>query len=144
MMTSRVRRWAPRRSRSLPSTTRSSKAGNYGLAPMRGLRRMMASKRWLISMGVAIALVVGGIAYASIPDSSGVIHGCLKDGKLRIIDTDQGQSCVASEQALNWNQTGPQGPAGVGASLVNVVKHYDISDPRFSSTTFSANITEQL
>jgi hypothetical protein len=77
----------------------------------------MRLKRAIIGATIGAVLIAGGttIAVASIPDSSGVIHACLKDGKLRVIDSDAGQTCTASEQALSWNQTGPagsQGPAG--------------------------------
>lgn len=59
-------------------------------------------------------LVAGGIAYATIPDGSGVIHGCYQknQGTLRVIDTGQAQTCSSSEAPLNWSQTGPQGPQG--------------------------------
>lgn len=69
----------------------------------------------------ALVVTLGGAAYATIPDSAGVIHGCYKiggegfdsqRGSLRVIDTDSGQSCRKHETALTWNQTGPQGPAG--------------------------------
>src|SRR4029077_4514409 len=57
----------------------------------------------------------GGIAYASIPDSGGTIHGCYasKDGTLRVVDPSAGQSCDPKhETALDWNAQGVQGPAG--------------------------------
>lgn len=69
----------------------------------------------LVALAVAAGvLVVGGIAYATIPDTGGVIHGCYQknQGALRVIDTDKGQACSSSETALNWSQTGPQGPQG--------------------------------
>jgi hypothetical protein len=68
----------------------------------------------LLTAAVAAAVLAGtGIAYASIPDSGGTIHGCYsKSGSLSVIDTDAGQACAKGETALNWNQTGPQGPAG--------------------------------
>jgi hypothetical protein len=58
-------------------------------------------------------LIAGGIAYATIPDSSGVIHGCVaaSNGTVRVIDSAL-SSCRSNEQALNWNVTGPQGPQG--------------------------------
>ena len=63
-----------------------------------------------------VALAVGGVAYATIPDGNGVIHGCyttmLNQGQLRVIDTDKGQACKPGEQALDWGQTGAQGPSG--------------------------------
>jgi hypothetical protein len=64
-------------------------------------------------VGLFLALV-GGVAYASIPDSNGVIHACRKntDGSVRVIDTDLGQTCASGWTAFTWNQTGPQGPTG--------------------------------
>ena len=93
----------------------------------------------LVGLVIVGALVVaGGIAYATIPDSSGVIHGCYKKGapnnkpappdagSLRVIDTDKGQTCSPSEAPLDWNQTGQQGPPGpTGPSDVYSVDGYD-------------------
>ena len=83
------------------------------------------SGRWLL------AVVVGGATFgiatavqASIPDSSGVIHGCYNTslahgspvGALRVIDTDKADgSCAGWEAPLDWNRrgvTGPTGPTG--------------------------------
>jgi hypothetical protein len=59
----------------------------------------------LAAAGAAIGLA-GGIAYASIPDASGVIHGCRNNGSglLRVIDS-AGQSCTQAETPLNWVQS---------------------------------------
>jgi hypothetical protein len=76
-------------------------------------------------VAVVVGLAAGGIAYASIPDANGVIHGCYQkvNGQLRVIDTDKGGKCLASEAALNWNQTGARGPTGPsGVSLFADVK----------------------
>lgn len=68
-------------------------------------------------VGLMVAMVVGGATsaavLASIPDSSGVIHGCYSNnfGLLRVIDNST-DNCKSGEVGLNWNQTGPQGPAG--------------------------------
>jgi hypothetical protein len=85
----------------------------------------------LAVVSAAGALLVSGIAWAAIPDGGGAIHGCYQkiDGQLRVIDPGTGASCNPSEQALDWNQTGPagapgpqgpQGPAGPG-----VAYHYE-------------------
>jgi hypothetical protein len=60
------------------------------------------------------ALAIGATAYASIPDSGGVIHGCyLKGvGTLRVIDSPSQKCFTAIETPIQWNQTGPQGPPG--------------------------------
>lgn len=57
---------------------------------------------------VAAALVAGGVAFAAIPDSTGVIHSCYNNysGDVRIIDSSTG-SCYGDETALNWNQSAP-------------------------------------
>jgi hypothetical protein len=62
----------------------------------------------------ALAVSLGGVAYATIPDSSGAIHGCYLDkiGTLRVIDPSAGQHCTSLETLIQWNQIGPQGPQG--------------------------------
>jgi Collagen triple helix repeat (20 copies) len=69
--------------------------------------------RLLLATTVLLALAAG-IAYASIPDSSGVIQACYQkvNGQLRVIDTSKGGTCNSSETALSWNQTGPIGAKG--------------------------------
>jgi hypothetical protein len=72
-------------------------------------------KRLLVTFAVAGFALCAGIAYASIPDSGGVIHGCYanKDGSLRVIDTGSGGACAAKKETpLNWNQKGPTGARG--------------------------------
>jgi len=72
------------------------------------------SKLLFAALGAAAMLVVGSVAWATVPDGGGVIHACLKNGAVRIVDTDAGQSCKASEQPLDWNVAGqPGAPGGV-------------------------------
>jgi hypothetical protein len=56
----------------------------------------------------------GGVAFAIIPASNGLISACYQsnNGQLRVIDPDAGQGCLSSEVPLAWSQVGPQGPAG--------------------------------
>jgi hypothetical protein len=71
------------------------------------------SKRVALLIGVVLVAVVAGVAYAAIPGSNGVISACYaKGGDLRVIDGEAGAQCKTGEIALNWNQIGPQGPAG--------------------------------
>jgi hypothetical protein len=65
----------------------------------------------LITIAAAALALAGGVAYAIIPDSQGVIHACYKteNGQLRVVD---GDGCTPSETPLSWNQTGPPGPPG--------------------------------
>lgn len=87
------------------------------------------SVQWLVLAGAALA-VVGGVAYAAIPDSNGVIHGCYKrtggnqngnnsgnnngsgeSGALRVVDS--ASECKKNELAIFWNQRGPKGEQGI-------------------------------
>jgi hypothetical protein len=62
-------------------------------------------------------VLAGGTAFgavSSIPDGSGVIHGCYDSGgNLKVIDTSATTTCPKNFSALDWNQTGPQGPTGL-------------------------------
>lgn len=62
---------------------------------------------------VAALLATGrGLAWASIPDSGGTIHGCYDaKGALRVIDTST-TSCKNNETGHTWSQTGPRGATG--------------------------------
>jgi hypothetical protein len=69
--------------------------------------------RAAIASALVAGTLAGGVAAASIPDGSGVIHACAtKAGKLSVIDTAVAPTCRTSSTALDWPQTGPQGPAG--------------------------------
>jgi len=82
--------------------------------------KMTASGRGLV-VGVVLGVVgvAGGIAYASIPDSGGVIHACYspngaKDtngAQLNIVDSATA-SCSRNQAEITWSQTGPQGVKG--------------------------------
>jgi hypothetical protein len=78
---------------------------------MKALRRHRPSPATAIALG-ALIVALGGVAFASIPDSSGTIHACFQqtNGQLRVVESDA--SCRKSERALSWNQIGPTGPTG--------------------------------
>src|SRR5262245_20745825 len=87
-------------------------------------------------LALAVGAAVFGVAtavQASIPDSSGVIHGCYNTslahgsptGGLRVIDTSKPGTCTSWESPLSWNAvgvsgatgpTGPRGPTGPSGS----------------------------
>lgn len=78
-------------------------------------------RKRILAIGSAAILVAGvtsGVAYASIPDSGGVVHSCYKTpvpahgAPLSVIDSEAGGSCPAGSTELDFNQAGPQGPAG--------------------------------
>src|SRR4051812_23879602 len=70
-------------------------------------------RRWLLCGAAATAILgaLGGFAYAK-ATSDTTISACAKtaSGQLRL---DTGDGCLASEQAIQWNQTGPQGLQGI-------------------------------
>lgn len=91
---------------------------------------------------IALAGLGAGIAYASIPDGSGVIHACYQSpppahgANLQVIDTGAGGSCSGGMAALTWNQTGPQGPTGAtgptgpaGPQATSTVVYTDVHYP---------------
>ena len=72
----------------------------------------MKSKLLAALLGAVATLAIGSVAWATIPDASGVIHACVKNGAPRIIDAGAGESCKPTEQSLDWNQAGQPGPPG--------------------------------
>jgi hypothetical protein len=85
-------------------------AGERGHSMMHTLHR-----RWKLGLlAIGFALVMAGVAYAAIPDGSGVIHGCYtnKGGILSVIDPSAGQTCSSLQTPLRWNQQGPKGDTG--------------------------------
>ena len=68
----------------------------------------------LAAVAAVVTLGMAGVAGAAvIPGTDGLIHGCYQriTGQLRVVD--EGTRCLALEQPVQWNQTGPQGPQGV-------------------------------
>src|SRR5438128_2688192 len=63
------------------------------------------------ALALAAFPLAAGIARATIPDAQGVIHGCVRNGDLRVIDTASA-ACKDNETALVWNQQGPKGDTG--------------------------------
>jgi hypothetical protein len=79
------------------------------------LQRLSRSGRVLVALAVAGAVFgITTAVQASIPDATGVFHGCYKqnNGQLRVIDTGAGQACLPSENSVTWSQTGPTGARG--------------------------------
>src|SRR3954447_9233229 len=69
-------------------------------------------------MAAALVAVVaagaGTYAYAASQGST-TINGCVaKDGKLRVLASNE--ACKNEETALSWNSEGPQGPAGAAGA----------------------------
>jgi hypothetical protein len=62
---------------------------------------------------IAAIAIVASVAYATIPNSGGVINACYarSGGTLRVIDASV-TTCKQGETALAWNVQGQQGPIG--------------------------------
>lgn len=80
-------------------------------------------KSTLVTRGGRVALaaaalfaVAGGLAYAAIPDASGVMLACYRistddqKGQLRVVDS--AASCRSNEAPTQWNVAGAQGAQG--------------------------------
>jgi hypothetical protein len=83
------------------------------------MRRLRGPRLVVALVVFGVALGVGGIAYATIPSSSGVYTACVWKGlgTIRLIDPSLSRSnleshCTSFEQQVTWNQTGPPGQQG--------------------------------
>ena len=94
--------------------------GHHPLSQATGGERCPGSKHWPVrGVGVACvaavlaAVVVGGVGYASIPDSSGVIHGCYQtkgmNHKLSVVNSAVTANCPHGYTGLDWNANGSNG-----------------------------------
>lgn len=61
---------------------------------------------------VALAVALGGVAFAAIPDGGGVFNACYDNatGAVRLVDK-QPTDCTGGETGASWNQTGLRGPS---------------------------------
>jgi hypothetical protein len=77
------------------------------------------ARRWAVLSAATAGIVIAGtgVAFATVPDSAGVFHGCYDkhSGELRLIDPVAGQHCKKDETAVSWNQTGHQAPQALRA-----------------------------
>jgi hypothetical protein len=69
-----------------------------------------------VSASIVTALVIGGLAWATIPAADGTISACYdkQSGMTRIYDPSEGpiKGCGKNETPITWSQTGPQGEPG--------------------------------
>ena len=76
------------------------------------MKRVLARRGLAAAFVLLAAIAVAGIAYASIPDANGVIHGCYRPTTGQLIVATSGKGCEEGWTPLNWNQTGQVGPTG--------------------------------
>jgi hypothetical protein len=78
-----------------------------------------SKKLTFLLAGALAALTFGSIAWAAIPDASGVIHGCYSPNgalatngtQLNILD-GASAACSKGQKEITWNQQGPPGAQG--------------------------------
>jgi hypothetical protein len=78
---------------------------------MKRIARFRPSPSMVVALA-ALVLAAGGVAFATIPDSGGTIHGCYSkiNGVLRVVDS--ASDCRTGETPIGWNQQGPKGDPG--------------------------------
>lgn len=75
-------------------------------------------RRHLLVLAVLAAAVIGGVAYAAIPDAGGVLTACRlsSNGSLRLIDPSLASGplsrCTPNETQVQWNEQGRPGANG--------------------------------
>lgn len=107
-------------------------------------------KKFIVGLIIAACSLIPVVAFASIPDSNGTIHGCRLNltGIVRIIDSPS-QSCTILETPISWPSslptpiappsivygsnefsgsgpsisTCPAGSKAIGASFANTISH---------------------
>jgi collagen triple helix repeat protein len=71
---------------------------------------MKARKLSLVLIATVLSTLFGGALATAYAGTTGIIHACVKDGQLRILNANQ--TCKAKETPLDWNISGPQGLKG--------------------------------
>jgi hypothetical protein len=99
------------------------------------MKRIRRPSPALVVACAALLVALGGVTYAAIPAPDGTVHACHDArGALRVIDSDA--ACDKGETALNFAQTGPQGPAGAPGQtrLLNFTHSGGVNVPRKAGT----------
>jgi hypothetical protein len=99
------------------------------------MKRIRRPSPALVIACAALLLALGGVTYAAIPGADSTIHSCYDGrGSLRVVD--EKASCGQGETALNFAQTGPQGPAGAPGQtrLLNFTHSGGVNVPRKAGT----------
>jgi hypothetical protein len=86
------------------------------MSKMRKTKILRSRLGLAVLAAVATAVAIGGVSYASIPDSNGLIHGCVKTAaagngthKLALINAATTSACPSGFTSLNWNAHGSNG-----------------------------------
>src|SRR5687767_14640529 len=103
----------PARSKPKEVVHRFSKETKIMFKPINCLFSLSRRRQRIVMFSAVGFMLLGAIAYASIPGEDGRIHGCFKKsgGTLRVIDRSV-TNCSRDETLISWNQQGPEGPRG--------------------------------
>jgi hypothetical protein len=108
------------------------------------MRRLVAilgaHRRWKLALllGAIGALTATGFGAYAAATGSDTINACAKvvTGQLRL---NTGGGCLAGEQAIQWNQTGPPGPPGNTDSTVRHISQFMFDGTTVATPIVSAN-----
>jgi len=93
---------------------------------------LQVGRRHLVALAVLAAAVLGGVAYAAIPDAGGVFTACQlnANGSVRLIDPSLSSGplsrCSPNETQVQWNQQGQpgaNGKDGVSPTVAQLAAH---------------------
>jgi len=107
---------------------------------MRGLFAVVGTSRRrklaLLLAALAVALAATGFGAYAAASGDGTIHACAKQGT-GLLRIDIGSGCLSTEQAIQWNQTGPPGPPGNTDSTVRNATGFIFNGTTASSPVLS-------
>ena len=109
-----------------------------------GLGHLRPSPAMAVALA-ALVVAVGGVAFATIPDSTGTFHGCVgkASGQLRVVESSG--DCRPNERAVAWNQQGPPGSgivARMTSGVVNVAQEPVLQEIPLSGNTWKQGADE--
>lgn len=109
---------------------------------MKGKRDVWLTGRGVLAGVLAAAAISGGVAWAAIPDSGGVIHTCYSQstGTWRPIDHPT-QKCKSGETQLDLNQKGTKGDTGAAGPAGSPGPKGDKGEPGAPGATGPAGST---
>jgi hypothetical protein len=90
-----------------------------------------ARMTWITVIGLGVAVLATGVAWATIPGSDGTIQGCYGKvgGVLRVIDPAKGEKCLSVEVPITWSQKGPKGDLGPSGAVGQAGPKGEKGDP---------------
>jgi len=92
----------------------------------------------MVAAGVCgVIFAAGGAtaALASIPGTTGVIHGCYRTAGPHTLSVIDGQTCPSGSTPLSWNQKGPAGPGSYTQPAYSPGNSQDVAPGAMVSVT---------